>query len=158
MSITHEQIKSILNYDPLTGVITRLDTGCVATVKASKGYLSVEILGERYLAHRVAWFYVHGAWPAEDTDHHNGDRSDNRLCNISARSYCENQQNRGGPQKNNKLGVLGVRRHKCGKFQAQIRYFGKYKHLGLFSSIDEARAAYMAAKRELHPHSPRLLG
>lgn len=157
MPFTQEQLKLLVHYDPDTGVFTKLANGRIATVKAFKGYSAVRILGKRYLAHRLAWFYIHGCWPDEDTDHHNGVRNDNRLCNISARSYCQNQQNRGGAQKNNKLGVLGVRMVSFGKYQAQIRCDKKYYNLGFFTSIDEASSAYMAAKQRLHLHSPRLL-
>ena len=39
------------------------------------------------------------------------------------------------------------------KWQAQIYINGKAKYLGLFKTKEEAHAAYLAAKRELHPFS-----
>lgn len=150
-TLTQARLKELLHYDPNTGVFVGLPIR-----KHPKGYSTVRIDGATYFTHRLAVLYMTGLFPEEDTDHHNGDRSDNRWSNLSARTYCENQQNRGGPQKNNKLGILGVRRF-GNRFMAQIRANRRQYYLGLFGTPEEASAAYMNAKRQLHHHSPRLL-
>lgn len=151
-TLTQARLKELVHYNPDTGVFMG-----GLTSRHTKGYVTIFLDGKRYFAHRLAVLYMTGVFPKEDTDHHNGDPADNRWSNISPRSYCENQQNRGGPQKNNKLGVLGVRRL-GGRFMAQIRANRKYHYLGLFKTPEEAHAAYIKAKADLHKHSPRLLG
>jgi hypothetical protein len=53
---------------------------------------------------------------------------------------------------NNTSGYRGVHWNKGHKkWVARIKINGKKKHLGEFNSIDDAHAAYLQAKRELHP-------
>ena len=72
-----------------------------------QGYLECQINGERYLLHRLAWFYVHGEWPPEEIDHINCLRTDNRIENLRLASFCQNQQNK-GLSTCNTSGVKGV--------------------------------------------------
>ena len=158
MELTQARLKELVNYDPDTGKFCKVKNGApMGHVKKALGYVILYIAGKQYLAHRVAVFYMTGRWPTEDTDHANGIRSDNRWQNVSAKSYSENQQNRGSPQKNNKTGFLGVR-PLGGRFMGQITLNRKKHYLGLFGTPEEAHAAYMDAKRVLHTNSPRLLG
>ena len=154
--LTQEKLKWLVHYDPATGVLRRLSDGRDSWSIGTHGYRRVNLDGAEYLLHRLAVMYMTGEFPREDTDHANGDRLDNRWLNIKPLTYSENQQNRGGPQRNNKLGVLGVRKVK-NRFQAQIRVGGVQHYLGLFATAEDAHAAYMAAKRRLHTNSPRLL-
>jgi hypothetical protein len=64
------------------------------------------------LAHRVAWALVTGAWPAEDIDHKNGRKDDNRFDNLRLASKRLNQENLRRAQKNNPWGLLGVSKAK----------------------------------------------
>ncbi len=158
MELTQARLKELVNYDPDTGKFCKVKNGApMGHVKKALGYVILYIAGKQYLAHRVAVFYMTGCWPTEDTDHANGIRSDNRWQNVSAKSYSENQQNRGGAQRNNKLGVLGVRKYGH-RFMAKIRVNREDHYLGLFKTPEEAHAVYMDAKRRLHTNSPRLLG
>lgn len=51
----------------------------------------------------------------------------------------------------NESGLLGVRWHKRDRrWHARIMVDGAPKHLGSFGTSDEAQAAYLAAKRQLH--------
>lgn len=159
--LTAERLKEIVSYDPETGKFTRLHPVKGARVVAGNlrldGYLSIYIDGKARSAHRMAWLYVHGRMPAEQLDHINGDRTDNRIVNLREVSKGQNAQNIGKAYANNKSsGVLGVYRHVCGKWQAKIQVNGKSRSLGLFESIDAARVAYLAAKDEVHPFSARV--
>ena len=87
--LTQERLKELLEYDPETGFFTRLigrsgpraRSGDVAGCDNGQGYIRIYVDGRPYKGHRLAWFYVHGAWPRE-IDHINGDKSDNKLANL----------------------------------------------------------------------------
>lgn len=51
----------------------------IAGSKDKDGYIVITIHRKLYKAGRLAWFYVHGRWPAGEIDHKNRIRSDNRL-------------------------------------------------------------------------------
>lgn len=57
--------------------------------------------------HRLAWFYVHGRWPTADIDHINGNRDDNRLCNLREATRQQNIQN-SKRRSDNRSGIKGV--------------------------------------------------
>jgi hypothetical protein len=60
-----------------------------------------------------------------------------------------NNQNLQGPQRNNKCGFLGVSAHGS-RWRAKIMAYGKHHLIGMFDTAEEAGAAYLKAKRELH--------
>jgi hypothetical protein len=150
-------VKASLSYDPATGVfrwkVGRPGTshGAVAGSRKVSGYLSIGLGGKEYLAHRLAWWFATGAWPTGQIDHINGDRADNLISNLRDVSPQVNQQNRSKAQKNTRAGLLGVTWHSRNrKFQALIRVNGKQRFLGQFDTAEQAHAAYIEAKRQLH--------
>ena len=58
-------------------------------------------------AHVVAWCVHHGSWPTKEIDHINGNRQDNRICNLREVDRYENAKNTKTP-KNNTSGFIGV--------------------------------------------------
>lgn len=83
--ITQQFIKELLNYDPDTGIFTWVKSkgtakkgSLVGSVCNQRGkcYNTIMINGKSYYAHRLAWLYVYGMFPEEDTDHINGDGLD----------------------------------------------------------------------------------
>lgn len=141
-----------------TGLFVRLSDIC--NVKAGRitgnrntgGHIGFAIDRRMYLAHRLAWLYVHGSWPEGQIDHINGIRTDNRICNLRDVSRSINAQNVHGARKDNKLGLLGVCwREASKKFIAQIQVAGKVRHLGMFRTAEDAHEAYLKAKRKYHP-------
>lgn len=163
--LSAERLRDLLDYDPNTGIFTwRHDrkvgrnkaflvrrAGDVAGGKNAIGYIAIGIDHRRLLAHRLAWLHVHGVWPTACIDHINGNRSDNRICNLRDIPHRSNIENQIRPAKNNKSGHLGVRQYKGKqKWSAQIGHHGKYVHLGYFDSPEQASDAYLAAKRRLH--------
>lgn len=152
--LTAETLREYLNYDPETGVFTRIKSttrpgrvGAVAGAEDSRGHIQVRVLGKLYLAHRLVWLYVHGVWPTYQIDHINGVRSDNRLSNLREVSASVNQQNQRRPRSVNPY--LGVtKRHD--KWRARITVEGRLTQLGTFDTPEEARDAYLEAKRKLH--------
>lgn len=137
----------VLAYDPETGVFSRLGAGKAKVgTRLPSGYTQIMIDGRQHYAHRLAWLYVKGEWPAAMTDHINGDKSDNRIANLRAATAAENQQN------GSRISVRWNAQRQ--KWQAAIRVGGKRTYLGLHSAKDDAIAAYLQAKAQLHTFQP----
>ncbi len=153
--LTAERVRELLDYDPETGVLTwRVSSrgrraGAVAgTVKP--GEIQVNVEGRLYRAHRLIWLHVHGRWPEQHIDHIDGNPHNNAIGNLRDVSCSVNLQNkRRGQGRTSDL--LGVHRHRTGRWGAQIKLGGTHRWLGLFGTPEEAHAAYVKVKRELHP-------
>jgi hypothetical protein len=148
--INQVELKELLHYDPATGIFTWLvapaksvKVGDVAGHLQSNGYRKIKIKGRLYLAHRLAWFYVHGQWPANQIDHRNHVRDANWIDNLREATTMQNGCN----MRTNTSGVAGVAWHKAkSKWQAQTKVAGKSKHLGYFANIDDAAEARRVAE------------
>lgn len=155
MTITHEQLRQLLNYEPETGVFTwrvtrngRARKGSAAGRVHPQGYVHITLFNRTYSAHRLAWFYVHGEWPAGDLDHSNRVRHDNRIENLRLATRSQNAANR-SIQSSSTTGVKGVRWHKRDKrWEARIEIGGHRKHLGQFTRIEDAAEAYRVAAKQ----------
>lgn len=117
---------------------------------STEGYLCARIMGNTYKVHRLIWKLVHGEDP-DFVDHVNGNRADNRLCNLRSVPRSENAKNltsRGGD--------LGVSLRN-GRWRARITDSGKLVQLGTFDTREEAIAARRAAEVALgyHPNHGR---
>lgn len=148
---TAERVRELLHYDPLSGLFTRLvsranaHVGDVAGTDSGRGYLRIRVDGKKYVAHRLAWFYMTGEWPAEQIDHINGCPSDNRWSNLREATRHQNSINTRKRQ-DNTSGFKGVHWHKSGKkWQAYIKLNGKKYHLGYFDTPEAASAMYEGA-------------
>lgn len=151
-------LRSILSYDPLSGLFTWLPrpsaphcwnktwAGKRAGNVGSEGYLQISVRNRLYKAHRLAWLHVTGEWPHAEIDHRNGDAADNRFANLRAATRHENARNRGA-QSNSLTGMRGVSyRPRSGRWAARIKVAGLDQHLGCFDSAEQAQAAYRAAQ------------
>ncbi len=152
--LTAEQLRSILNYDPETGIFTwkvrtsaSVKAGDVAGCPGVNGYLRISVQSRLYQAHRLAWLYVYGVWPKDQIDHINRNRSDNRRANLREVTHKQNQQNKSKPSSNTSghPGVYWCRRRS--KWRAKIEHNYKQVHLGYFTDIEEALAARKAAEK-----------
>lgn len=147
--ITQKQIMEYLEYNPETGVFTAAKThgalwrkGKVVGHKNKSGYITITLLGKLRKAHRLAWIYVYGEdIDRYEIDHINGDKSDNRICNLRISSHQQNMFNM-KKKSTNKSGVKGVHFDKrCNKWRAQTSINKKRVHLGLFDAIESAEKA-----------------
>ena len=117
--------------------------GCID----EQGYRRIRIERKIYKAHRLIWKYHYGKDPKEFIDHIDGNRLNNNMENLREATNQQNGFNR-GPQKNNKLGIKGVRKQR-NKYVARIEINGKEKRLGAFNTIEEARLAREEAEKKL---------
>jgi hypothetical protein len=161
--ITQELLHDLFHYDCETGYLTRRrssggqNVGAIAGCLAPNGYRVVSVLDQSRMEHRIIWMYVHGEWP-EEIDHINRDRADNRISNLRSVHHSVNQQNIAHKPSNNKTGFVGVSfRAKEGrkkKYVAEIKRNKSVLWREYFLTPEEAAAAYVAKKREFHPHTP----
>ncbi len=152
--LTGTELDRLLRYDPDTGMFFwRVDTkntlaGDIAGSRQSRGYWYIGINRRHYMAHRLAWLYVMGEWPAGYIDRINGNRSDNRFANLRVATNSENARN-SRRRINNACGYKGVHYKKpLKKFVAQISVDGRVYHLGVYDTAAQAHAAYCKAAKE----------
>lgn len=157
--LTHQRLTEVLVYEPDTGVFRwrknrkKCTAGGIAGSQRKDGYISIKVDYNRYFAHRLAWFYSHVKWPAEEVDHINRSPGDNRLSNLRLATRSQNATNR-KRQSNNASGFSGVSFHRAsGKWHARVRLDGRDIHLGLFTEPGDAAMAVMSAVRR-EPFSP----
>ena len=148
-----------LSYDAETGVFTsktnrrNVMIGGTVGTKDRQGYIVTTIFKKPVKLHRAAWALTYGNWPSGQIDHINGDKADNRICNLREVTNVQNKQNTGKPASNTS-GIMGVSFHKkSGKWAANIKVDGSSRYLGIYDRKSDAGAAYAAAKAKLHPFS-----
>jgi len=157
--LTMRELKDWLDYDSSIGVFTaRLPRLHVVVGKPvgwldDHGYTRIILNGKRLLAHRLAWFWCHGVWPADEIDHINGDRNDNRICNLREATNLQNCHSK-KPHTDATSGYKGVTKAKrrgvwSGWWHAQICFKRQIIHLGYFRDPILAARAYDAAAQRL---------
>jgi hypothetical protein len=145
--LTANKVRSLLSYDPETGVfhwLKRAQNVFVGDVAGSctrqDGYRWITIDNLAYVAHRLAWLHVTGKWPTNQLDHINGVRDDNRIANLREATATQNRRNN--------RDVKGFQQNAHGRFRARIWVNGKILHLGMFATETEARQAYREAAKK----------
>ena len=125
----------------------------IRTIPDNNGYLVLRLTIDGKVrevrTHRIIFAMQTGAWPTAEVDHKNRNKLDNRWVNLRLATHAENQHNC-GIQSNNTSGFHGISLTK-GKWQARIKTHGRRRSLGLFRTPEEAHAAYLKAKIEMHP-------
>lgn len=155
--ITAERLRELFSYNPETGEFTRLvyvspNAQAGQVIKGCKvcNHLGIRADGKLYYAHRLAWLYVHGEFPAKgiDVDHINRDKCDNRIANLRLASRTENNRNRRMANKNSRSGVLGIHHNqKRNVWVALITVDYETIKLGAFATKEQAVAARLDGER-----------
>lgn len=163
MALTQERLKELLRYEPDTGLFYWLESrgrvrkGDIAGCECRDGYVRLRVDEVMYLAHRLVWLYVHGAFPSDLLDHSNRQKADNRISNLRECTRCENALNtvshRGATS-----GFKGVSMASSGRWSARISINGAHLHLGHFDLPEVAAAAYDAAALKIHGEFARING
>ncbi len=143
--MTQEYLKSILHYEPTTGVFKWkkkrngvLHPELIAGTIHIKGYNHIKINGKEHKSHRLAWLYMTGSFPVNQIDHKNRKRADNRFSNLREATNLQNQQNT-GKRPNNTSGYPGVMwRKDRQKWIATLVYKGKRICFGSFVKKEDA--------------------
>lgn len=156
-SLTQERLRVVLDYDKLTGLFTRRaplkgrKVGSIAGCINSNGYVQLAVDGVLYLAHRLAWFWVHGVWPHGDLDHKDTIRHHNWIKNLRPATERQNAQNRLRAKRGSRSGLLGVSYAGENRWSASIKADGMVYPLGRYEDKYEAHVVYLSAKLVLHP-------
>lgn len=152
-----DRVNEVLSYEPSTGIFRwkvkvsdRAPVGKRAGGYAASRHWRIRIDGHYYMAHRLAWLLMTGAWPEFEVDHENRIRDDNRWVNLRPATHSQNHANC-GLRSDNTTGFKGVQF--CKQKQKYIAIAvkdGKRHHAGLHATADAASAAYEAKAKELH--------
>ena len=109
----------------------------------NSGYVRVRLNGKYYKNHRIIAYAFLGLDinnPKQIIDHIDKNRQNNNVNNLRIVSHQENLFN------TNAKGY-----YRCGnKYQAYIKINNKQIHLGCFNTEEEARNAYLEAKKIYH--------
>lgn len=178
---TPEELRQLLRYEPETGKLfwrergpecfplygtlaeregkakrwQKLKAGREAGSIGSRNYVVISVRGHPYFAHRIAWAIHHGCWPTFVIDHINGDRADNRLCNLRDVPPTINYRN----MKINALntsGAANVAYDKTrAKWRAVVRREGRIHNIGSFAQKDDAIRAVSLFRDQFGDYTER---
>lgn len=150
-ALSHKLLCATLSYDPETGTFirkvgsVRAPVGSVAGNVMKNGYRIIRVNYSKFLAGRLAWFYVHKTWPSDEIDHINRVRDDNRIANLRPATRSQNAVNSVHEVKSC-IGIRNIDLNK-GRFRLRIERDGKVfqKKFRLLEDAIIAREAQLKA-------------
>lgn len=159
-NLTADYVREVIHYDPDTGNLIwkhRKDkaepwnarwSGKIAGCLRKDGYITIKLCDHAYRASRIAWLWMTGKSPAEQIDHVDMDRSNNKWTNLRQATRSENACNR-KVQSNNKSGLKGAYWDKrSSQWKIDIRKGGE-RFCGSFFTPEDAHVAYCDVARSL---------
>ena len=175
-----DQLKSLIDYDPLTGILIwkhrdaelfsdgrhggqevaakiwnkKYEGKPALNGIGARGMLNGRIFSVHFKAHRVAFAIHFGAWPVNQIDHVDGSPSNNKIINLREATSSENCQNR-KPKRHGLKGAFFIKKRK--KWASQIKCKGITYYLGMFKSEEEAHCKYKEAAIKLHGEFARFI-
>lgn len=154
--LTQDYVKSIFNYNEITGVLKwrvnrhRVFKGKTCNSLDRDGYKRVTVDGKGYRVHRIIWLYVYGYMPENQIDHKDQVKTNNKIENLREVSFSCSSQNRDN-FKSNTSGVKGISwNNNNKKWKVTIMNDCKNIHGGYFSFFDEAVAMRLAMEQCLN--------
>jgi hypothetical protein len=174
--LTLAYLKGVLDYDPETGIFTwrerRLEmfdnskksaaracsswnrrfAGRFAGTPDKDGYIVIVVQYRQYKAHRLAWFYMKGEWPADEIDHWDLDVANNKWLNLREATGSQNHANLSSIGSTGFKGVTA----KGKKFYVRIKKNGETHCLGTFDRAEEAAVRYDDAATAMFGEFARL--
>lgn len=151
-----ETLRAWIDYEPETGVFVWKESpranvhagdvaGCFDDAsEASRKAHCIRLGGTLYSATHLAILYVTDKWPVGTVVPKNGNRRDMRFENLQVMSRVAIRLKTAKANCNNKTGALGVSIN-GGRYIARFRN----KHIGQFSSVAEASAAYWRYRQQI---------
>src|SRR5260221_2306824 len=157
IKLTHETLTRLLDYDPATGAFVwkvarsnRVKVGSRAGVlhRPSGGrYISID--DEKFMAHRLAFFYLNNRWPNADVRPLDSNYDNCAQANLREVKRVDLAHQRSAPTTNTS-GYVGVSRAKGDKWQSKITW--NYRQISLggnFDTAEDASEAYNLAAEAL---------
>lgn len=126
-------------YNKKNKIIKSKDGYGYTIISITKGVIKFNIK-----AHQFGWYYFYKEC-VKEIDHINSIRDDNRICNLRAVTRQQNQFNR-----TNVKGYSVYKYKNSTYYKARIILNSKEIYLGLFTTEQEARKAYLDAKKKYH--------
>lgn len=129
--LTVAQVLEYLSYDETTGHLTwikrpskKIHKNKRAGYDLKSGYRAITLFGTSYQEHHLIWFISTGLW-AEEIDHINHNKADNRIDNLRSVTHAENARNM-KKLSNTITGEQGIYHdRKTDRYTATIRMKGK---------------------------------
>lgn len=131
-------------YNPETGIVTNRYNKVLKSI-GIRGYKVMSIPDDKkqvkLYQHQFAWFWVHNEI-VNEIDHKNRIKTDNRIVNLRSVTHSENNTN-----KTVKGYYLDKRRD---TFQVEITKDKVTYYIGAYKTEEEAKEAYLNAKKFYH--------
>lgn len=141
-------LKSLFHYCPDSGKFTRLSGRKKVGNVNTSGHLQIQIGDSTFLASRLAYLYMVGEWPANQMDHIDLNRTNDRWENLRPATPSENARNR-SVRSDSLTGIKGVTAM-GDRFQARVSFEGRRYSAGYFDTLEEAAAAVKELRAQLH--------
>lgn len=138
-------LKEYLEYDADSGhfynKVSRSSNSKIGDIAGSTnklGYVVINLLGKRYLAHRLAWLYVYGCWPDNEIDHIDRVKSNNSIYNLRDVSRSINGRNT-PVRSHSQIGHKNIKYDKRDRmFSVCLTINGSQRSFGRFNNLTDA--------------------
>lgn len=153
--LTMERLKEYLYYDRDSGDLIWIKNkgiskkGSIVGEHSNQPYLEVHLDGNKYLVHRLVWFYEYGQWP-KIIDHIDGDSRNNCIKNLRDVTTAQNALNK-RKSKSNRCGHKNVSfKNDRNKYAVNLEVNGRVIHIGHYADLELAELVAIEARNKYH--------